>query len=373
MAELSSLVCEMTQSENVKILVSSRPMEDFEEAFERKPCIVLQDLTAKDIRLMVEEKLASHPGIGQLLEDEQSKAKRLIDEIVRKASGVFLWVSLAVTTMLDGMRNRDGIWELEQRLAEIPPELDKLFTLILRRIPSRYRGQALLILRIMQHWRFHTRHNMTAVTMAFAVDTNQSRSLRLPVGPLAPSQMQRLSRDLDVKLRSRCLGLLEIQATSKNGQHDHEDTCPIAALPIVDFLHKSVAEYLQNTSMLDDIFDLPWTGPDVNVAILNGQIAQMKVEQCGWSSRLASLHVAVLLNRLAEASEGMAQVEAMSQFDAVMSFHFAKERELRPLHVGFEHVTHESDYMEGVEDSLKLCNWRSTFLSSPLGLDVNFM
>ncbi|KAI9162747.1 ATPase [Paramyrothecium foliicola] len=51
----------------------------------------------------------------------------LKDDIVQKSEGVFLWVVLVISMLKRSGRGKSVKW-LRQRLSEIPPELDKLFT-----------------------------------------------------------------------------------------------------------------------------------------------------------------------------------------------------------------------------------------------------
>jgi hypothetical protein len=133
---------------NVKVCVSSRPLLVFEEAFENDPGLRLQDLTYKDIRLYVSDKLEGHPKMQQLSKSKPVLAAAFAKEIVSKANGVFLWVHLVTASLLDGLRNRDDISDLQQRLLQIPSGLDSLYSHILDRIDPFYMKQASRIFQI---------------------------------------------------------------------------------------------------------------------------------------------------------------------------------------------------------------------------------
>ena len=67
----------------------------------------------------------------------------MVDEIVDKADGVFLWVVLVVRSILLGLANRDEMDDLERRLHELPSKLECLFENILRqRIAPFYKRQS---------------------------------------------------------------------------------------------------------------------------------------------------------------------------------------------------------------------------------------
>jgi hypothetical protein len=113
--EIAGLFKSIT-SPQVKVCLSGRPLLVFEDAFRLSPKLRLQDLTRQDIRRFVNEKLELHPRFRLLMEDRPRDARDLIMEVVTKADGVFLWVSLVVESLLKGLGNRDEIEDLRERV-----------------------------------------------------------------------------------------------------------------------------------------------------------------------------------------------------------------------------------------------------------------
>jgi hypothetical protein len=58
----------------------------------------------------------------QVIRKEAQQA--LIDNILEKASGVFLWVKLVVEEIIIGLEDGDTDQELQERLDSLPPELE---------------------------------------------------------------------------------------------------------------------------------------------------------------------------------------------------------------------------------------------------------
>ena len=56
----------------------------------------------------------------QLTKLKPEAAAIFVKEIVTKANGVFLWIQLVVKSLLNGLKNRDDISDLRQRLEECP-------------------------------------------------------------------------------------------------------------------------------------------------------------------------------------------------------------------------------------------------------------
>ena len=126
--ELSNLIVSLSTKSNVKICVSSRPLVPFVDAFQEQPSIRLQDLTERDIRVYVAEKLGENKRFAQLRDEKPQDAKKLVHDIKEKASGVFLWVHLAVNSLLRGLENHNDMTDLQRRLRELPPELEALYS-----------------------------------------------------------------------------------------------------------------------------------------------------------------------------------------------------------------------------------------------------
>jgi len=122
----------------VKICLSSRPWVEFEESFSEFPKLTLQDLTWNNIQTYVNEEFAGDRRILTLSKDSPIAASHFVTEIVTKADGVFLWVKLVVRSLLNGLTNGDTIPELQQRLKELPADLEELYALMFAGIKPRY-------------------------------------------------------------------------------------------------------------------------------------------------------------------------------------------------------------------------------------------
>jgi hypothetical protein len=69
--------------------------------------------------------------------------------LIRKASGVLLWVALACQSMLEGFDAFDNVSDLQARMDELPPELEDLFKRLTSNIDARWRGQGVKFLRLL--------------------------------------------------------------------------------------------------------------------------------------------------------------------------------------------------------------------------------
>ena len=144
---LLELVEKLVSNSEIKCCFSSRPGRPF-ESFVPSCTLRLQDLTRLDIQRYVESKLGRMPQIGILPPEMTDERKALIDLVVRKAEGVFLWVELAVKSQINGIRNNDTMETLLERLNDLPVEVEGLYSRMLDRIDPVYRSEAALYLEI---------------------------------------------------------------------------------------------------------------------------------------------------------------------------------------------------------------------------------
>ncbi|KDN67254.1 hypothetical protein CSUB01_10266 [Colletotrichum sublineola] len=133
LTELSTLFTEAGRSPSFKAVVSNSTF-----------------LTHDDVVRYVNEKLDHHPRMVQLALQEPNKTRGLVEEIVEAAQGVFLWVTLVVRSLLEGLQNHDEIGALTERLRELPTDLEDLFRVMLQKVPRRYRGNMSNIFQILR-------------------------------------------------------------------------------------------------------------------------------------------------------------------------------------------------------------------------------
>ena len=86
------------QSASTKICISSRPHRSYTDAFESFAKLRLQDLTEPDIRRYVVDKLQS-----SLPTESEDGISPILNLVVWKAQGVFLWVKLVVNELINGL------------------------------------------------------------------------------------------------------------------------------------------------------------------------------------------------------------------------------------------------------------------------------
>jgi hypothetical protein len=221
--KIASTFGDIKKSENVKACLSSRPWSDFSDAFENCASLRLQDLTLNDIKKFVKDRFHKDVSFQRLEAQMPGEAAALIKEMVDKADGVFLWVQIVVQSLLGGIKNRDPMDILLERLRGLPSDIEPLYQHLLERIEPYYlawTSKAFQIVRLAQRLtdenpfklallvKGHEQGfaSLTLEMFYFAIDD------KVDIHTIETSSQGSLLKkcnDLEVQLTARCASLLE--------------------------------------------------------------------------------------------------------------------------------------------------------------------
>ena len=257
--EIAELICSLAKSSNLKICVSSRPLLVFDDSFHDCPSLRLHELTQHDIKHFVTNKLGGHPRFQVLAAKEPERAPALIEDIVAKANGVFLWVKLTVHSLISGLSNRDGITDLQRRLLLIPPDLEDLYALMLKRIDPFYITKASEMFQLVRAQRDPERR-LTAVNLMsqqpftiFALamaDHEQPHNILCSTAKSwSADEILAACSEMEDRLKVRCAGLLEVQRLEEFGRS--EVIKPLSWRSKVQYIHRTARDYMEKPEVWD--------------------------------------------------------------------------------------------------------------------------
>ena len=255
-----------------KLCVASRPWNVFEEAFgaETTRKLYLEELNRKDIQRYVNEKLRGHQNFPQI---DREEADDIVNEIIDKSQGVFLWVWLAVRSLVEGLRNRDSLVLLRTRLLAFPNDLDQFFRHMFDSLDAIYRPRLSHMFQVA----LAAGRPLSLVAYWF-LDEIDDR----PAVPPTPSafdrrtmDLKRISEDMKFRINGRSRGLLEVTKEYHSdcalGPHSEEHT-----EPRVDFLHRTVKDFIMTTGIQKMLKE--WQQPhfDADMTLCHIAVAEYK-------------------------------------------------------------------------------------------------
>lgn len=239
----------LSSHNRLKFCVSSRPENAFKARLGSCPKLRLQDLTKLDVEVYAKEFVKNKCSFDLSGIDETA----FIEEIVSKANGVFLWVSLALKSLQRGVINGDDPARLMERLRKLPSELGKLYDEMLRRLgddQELYSKEAAMIFNtfiLMSEIQLSHGRRWNLLEYATAFDSTLREKLLKWKSSLPPTSLKKTLLDLDIKLTSRCAGILEVvsdlQGVDIARALAQNVSRPWASIG-VEFLHRSAKEFL---------------------------------------------------------------------------------------------------------------------------------
>jgi hypothetical protein len=248
-----------TASHDIKLCVSSRPWNDFEDAFGGGPHILeMHQLTAGDIRGYAHARLSEHLA-WTTVSANTGLATSLIDLILRHAEGVFLWVVLVTKEIREGLSNYDSLEDLYRRVEGFPSDLGEFFKHILESIDPFYHAKMSTALQLclaaeeplqLPIYHFHEQEH-----------ADSDYALKLPILQLTEEAAEERCKVMEKRLKGWCKGLLEVQ--KQNGLD-------------VQFLHHTVRDFLKTPEMAAFLKAKAPVGFSANLSIMKAYTAWMK-------------------------------------------------------------------------------------------------
>jgi len=224
-------------SSPIKVCVSSRPWNEFEDAFGECPRLQMQDLTHQDISNYVSSKFEADVQFQSLQRRQPRVAAEFRETIVKKSSGVFLWVTIVVTSLLAGIQAGDRVEDLQERLDQLPEEIEDLYKRILEDVDWRYREHTAQLLQLMSAFKTPP----SPLLFWYADEVNfMDRAIKENSRTVLREEALDRVEDIRRRLKSRCKGLLEIHEATAASSHPFDPHFG----GHVDYLHKTVYEFI---------------------------------------------------------------------------------------------------------------------------------
>lgn len=294
---------------NIKICVASRPEPRFEKLLRNEQRLQLQDLTAKDMKRYATGALRPYLD-GQ--PSSPSLEHSVIYTLLYKADGVFLWLRLAIQSLIRGLENGDNGDVLLERLSLLPDELSQLYhdmwTRLNDDIPLYRKSAAQYFNLIMEAddidtkiVKFTTRPNyspyyggggcINIFQLMAATETTVQVTLLNQRSELDESRLTQLCECTQTAVKIRCAGLVEVQ-TRHTPHTPHTPTIEyyhgrhISVLPYLNtrvyFVHRTAYDYLRDSDHGHELRRYDESSRDDRiVSLMRAQLAQDRIFTSG--------------------------------------------------------------------------------------------
>jgi hypothetical protein len=230
--ELVQLFRNIFDCPGIKICVSSRPLNVFREVLGKREQthMCLEQYTRQDIAAYVRDKMESC-ALFFTLEKEDPRSTELIEEIVDKAQGVFIWVILVVRSLIRGLANADTFRDLQRRLQEFPQELEPFLRHMFNTIEPFYRSETAKYCQVALNSRVPYR--LRTYSLLDEENLEYALSVHLRSVEWGSTEASVKLLNTQKRINARCHGLLETYDSSQ----------------VVDFFHRTVRDFLSLEDM----------------------------------------------------------------------------------------------------------------------------
>jgi hypothetical protein len=225
------------RSPHIKMCLSSRPWNCFEDAFGKtlSQKLYLQDLTREDIETYAKAKLTM-PRYSPSTRKDKILYQQLIVEIGERAQGVFLWVYLVVRSLREGLADGDDIGMLQKRLRSLPTDLELYFKHILASVDLVHKEKVGAIFRLA----IEANEPVSLTVHSFMDEDDPDFAINLPIHRIETQEIIDRQNIMQRRINGRTKGLLEVNRSTENVPH---------LCKTVDFLHRTVHDFLKTKNI----------------------------------------------------------------------------------------------------------------------------
>ena len=252
--------------DDIKILASSRPHREFQDAFSDVLRIRLHQLTGPDISRFGRNMFQRDKNFSRV----RDRYLKLVEKVVQYSEGVFLWARLAIRSMLISIARHDPIDSLEKQLEDIPKDLNKLYEQLFTSISQSDRKKAFKMLRVVAKNPLDGNLNALALTWLDDLD-NPNFPASGEIRPYTEEEIKERHLTAECQLDGLTKGLLEIT----NDKHKNLFFCKE-----VQFFHRTVRDFVRQSKYLQDFStQFPdFTGIDTYARLLLAELWFAKSE-----------------------------------------------------------------------------------------------
>jgi hypothetical protein len=391
--ELLNFADLLANNSRVKICLSSRPWQIFEDKFASCDHLMLHHLTANDIKHYTTTRLMQSRGFVELNNSKPTVAMSLINDITNKSQGVFLWVRIVVGELYEGLLDGDREAQLRERLQGLPTELESLFENIIGSLRSRHKKDASLLFQIVQA----ARAPLELLSLSFADNDDPEFAVKLQLGPLSDEDRLYQCSNMRRRLNSRCRGLLElvdpekaiidaepllaqpwvsnefVDADKMQNLEHRQQYIRMLSRSRVQYMHRTVKDYVEKDKVWKTLLNATPDGFNPHMALCRASLVELKIQgpttldrEIFWSKIYQVLHYAAL-------AEYNSQVDLSSVLDELdrVGDHISQTLSLTALHHAPQPTTRSRPKAASPHYQPKELHW--TVTQSKSARDYSFM
>ena len=264
----------LSSYENVKLVLSSRPLTAFTDAFHNIPQLRLQDLTYQDMMKLVSDRLDHSRGLREMEELDPELRSTLVRGLCDKSAGVFLWVVLALRSILDGLQNGETASTLQRKLESLPSDLYEMYKRMFKLLdPATQKSTARMILIMLRNKEVPFSEPMSLLQLALAVneDATAEKAIAEEMRIMPSNKRRSLCLWMKRRIDGHTKGLLEV-----TGQDNVAERGSSSIDAWVEFYHKTAIDFFRSDETWDLLKAQAGSDFDIDLTLLVACLLEMK-------------------------------------------------------------------------------------------------
>ncbi|KAK3379164.1 hypothetical protein B0T24DRAFT_523136 [Lasiosphaeria ovina] len=242
--------------DGIKLCVASRPWTEFDDAYrDTAPALHMHLLTMEDITAYVGKKFDGCRAVTEIRHIYPDRARQLEEGVVRKASGIFIWVTLVVGALVESATEGSSIAELEAMLDALPEDIRVLYDAIWARILPRTRRDGAAMIQLV----LAARKPLSIVEMWRA---SEIRAGTQPVAMANTPGDEWVGSAVRRRLASQTRGILDLTSETYVGSR-------------IDFTHRTAHDWSVQPEVIQGMRAL--LGPEFDPALILLKVTAAKM------------------------------------------------------------------------------------------------
>jgi hypothetical protein len=157
-------------------------------------------------------------------------------------------------SLLVGLRNHDKLSILMKRLSLLPTGLKQLYIHMLKQLEPIYLQEACCIFQFV----LHAQAPLSVLELSYATDEDPGLAMSATISPLSPLEHASRIGSMEARLKSCCVGLLEVNETN------------------VEFIHRSAKDFLEEPAVWKTLVSELDCGFDANISLMKASLIRLK-------------------------------------------------------------------------------------------------
>ncbi|KAF1973951.1 hypothetical protein BU23DRAFT_505699 [Bimuria novae-zelandiae CBS 107.79] len=232
--------------ENVKVCISSRPSVIYQATFKDWPSLQLDKWTKPGILQYVLYAFDQNDTMFNIPAEQSdgTEERYVVNTLVDKASGVFLWASLATEFLIQSVKDTDDVATIKRRVNALPSELEALLIYMFDNMEAQQITQAARLFRLVDAHRYPS-----LLPLCSAIDPDTRSSIEAETRPLTTGEILARAERMRNILVFKAKNLLSIfEAVPTDEKRNSVEVADLAHYK-VNYAHRCIRDLIRTYEM----------------------------------------------------------------------------------------------------------------------------